>query len=410
VRWWRVLPLLAGLAELGWFVLVGRPRTTPGQIYAYTGGILLTMAGLVLAGPWLTQVGSRLMIRRAGRPAALLAARRLSDDPRAGFRAISGLVLALFVASIAVGLITTIDAYEGGSGVTAAEKATLVDDLTDWSARPPSAPVAALPDHLLAELRAVPGVRAVAVVHAASYTDGLFEGVASCADLAPVRVLGRCPDGGTTVRLSVNTAGSRFQPPVWPVAGLPADRLAALPVNGIAVVTDGSTTAIEGARTVLETRIADAPQTSNPLTVGESMARNGNVRLNAQYHQLADVVVLTSLPIAGCTLAVSVLAGLNDRRRPFALLRLAGTPLRLLRRVVVLESAVPLLVSAAAAIGTGLLAAFLFLRSQLGERLQPPGPAFWAVVAAGLALSLVIIASTLPVLARTTGPESARNE
>jgi predicted lysophospholipase L1 biosynthesis ABC-type transport system permease subunit len=105
-----------------------------------------------------------------------------------------------------------------------------------------------------------------------------------------------------------------------------------------------------------------------------------------------------------------VVAGLNDRRRPFALLRLAGTPLRLLRRVVVLESAVPLLVSAAVAIGTGLLAAFLFLHSQLGERLQLPSPAFWAVVAAGLALSLAIIASTLPVLARTTGPESARNE
>jgi predicted lysophospholipase L1 biosynthesis ABC-type transport system permease subunit len=105
-----------------------------------------------------------------------------------------------------------------------------------------------------------------------------------------------------------------------------------------------------------------------------------------------------------------VVAGLNDRRRPFALLRLAGTPLRLLRRVVLLESAVPLLVSAAAALGTGFLAAFLFLRAQLDERLQAPGPAYWGVVAAGLVLSLAIIASTLPALARITGPENARND
>ena len=58
------------------------------------------MAGLVIAGPWLTMVGSRLMARRTSRPAALIAGRRLADNPQAGFRAISGLVLALFVTSV----------------------------------------------------------------------------------------------------------------------------------------------------------------------------------------------------------------------------------------------------------------------------------------------------------------------
>jgi len=116
------------------------------------------------------------------------------------------------------------------------------------------------------------------------------------------------------------------------------------------------------------------------------------------------------LPIAGVTLAVSVVAGVNDRRRPFSLLRLTGAPLRVLRRVVWIESAVPLLAAAAVSIGTGFLAAYLFLRSQLSETLQPPGPAYYAVVAAGLLAALAIIASTLPVLRRVTGPETARNE
>ena len=409
VRWWRLLPLLAGLGALGWFVLAGKPATIPGQIYGFTGGLLVTMAGLVVAGPWLTQLGSRLMLRGAGRPAALLAARRLSDDPRAGFRAISGLVLALFVASVAVGLITTIDAYEGGSGVTTAQKATLVDDLNDYTSRRPSTPVRALPADLPAELRDVPGVRSVVVVHAASSTDGFPDGVVSCADLATIPALGRCPAGAAAVRISVNMAGSRFQPPVWPATSARAVQPAG-PVAGVVVGTDGSTAAIERARTLLETGIPAAPYAANPMTVAESMGENANVRLDAEYRQLADVVVLTSLPIAGCTLAVSVIAGLNDRRRPFALLRLTGAPLRSLRRVVVLESAVPLLVSAAVAIGTGFLAAFLFLRSQLDYRLQAPGGAYWAVVGAGLVLSLAIIASTLPVLARTTGPEAARAE
>jgi hypothetical protein len=51
--------------------------------------------------------------------------------------------------------------------------------------------------------------------------------------------------------------------------------------------------------------------------------------------------MLTALPIAGC----SVVAGLNDRKRPFSWLRLTGAPLSMLRRVVALENAVPLLVS-----------------------------------------------------------------
>ena len=49
------------------------------------------------------------------------------------------------------------------------------------------------------------------------------------------------------------------------------------------------------------------------------------------------MVILVSLPIAGCSLAVSVAAGLTDRKRPFSLLRLTGAPLGVLRRVVALE-------------------------------------------------------------------------
>jgi hypothetical protein len=247
-------------------------------------------------------------------------------------------------------------------------------------------------------------------VHAASFTDGLPEGVVTCRDLAAVPALGSCPAGAATVRISPQMAGSRFQPPVWPASGLPADRLAALPVLGVAVATDGSPAAIERARTLLETGIAKAPYMASPLTIGESEAQNGNARLSAEYRQLADVVILTSLPIAGCTLAVSVVAGLNDRRRPFALLRLTGAPLRTLRRVVVLESAAPLLLGAAVAMGTGFLAAFLFLRSQLDQTLQPPGWGYYVAVAAGVLASLAVLASTLPVLARVTGPESARAE
>ncbi len=60
--------------------------------------------------------GARAMARRARRPATLIAARRLADDPRAGFRTISGLILALFVSTVALAVITSIAANRSAPG------------------------------------------------------------------------------------------------------------------------------------------------------------------------------------------------------------------------------------------------------------------------------------------------------
>ena len=118
----------------------------------------------------------------------------------------------------------------------------------------------------------------------------------------------------------------------------------------IGVETDGTTTAIEQARTVLETEpaypVPDAPSTPEDNVVADVATNNG-------YQQPANVVILVSLPIAGCTLVAGIAAGLADRKRPFSMLRLAGARLSTLRSVVALEGAVPLLSVGVVAIGTG---------------------------------------------------------
>ncbi|MEV0534743.1 hypothetical protein [Kitasatospora sp. NPDC050463] len=91
------------------------------------------------------------------------------------------------------------------------------------------------------------------------------------------------------------------------------------------------------------------------------------------------------------------------------MLRLTGAPLRLLQRVIALESALPLVVVAAIATGTGFAASVMFLKSQMEYDLVSPGTVYFVLVALGLAASLGIIASTLPLLKRITGPEAVRN-
>ena len=422
-RAWRLIPLLAGVAELAFFI-GRRPATTPGQIEAYMTGFLLILAGLIVAGPWLTMAGARLIAHRTSRPATLIAARRLADNPRAGFRAISGLVLALFVTTVAVGVITTIDANRGSGNLGPDARVTLVDQFSAPE-MDVNAPPVTIPAATLNRLRAIHGVTGETVIHknpvtgsipdaelgAPSSFGGVPAGLASCAQLARTPALGRCPPGAQAAAIPAfplslgltHRQGTQSEI-VWPAAAISAQRLQRLPALALVVSTNGSRSAIEEARTTLENAY---PARVTPPTIAELYS---NDAVLTGWQQLANVVVLASLAIAGCTLAASVAAGLNERKRPFSLLRLTGAPLRLLRRVVTLETVVPLLAVSVVSIGMGFLAAQLFLKSQLSYSLQPPGLGYYLVVIVGLAASLAVIASTMPLLRRITGPETARNE
>jgi hypothetical protein len=401
-RAWRLIPLAAGLAELAYFI--GRkPATTNGQSAAYLSGIFLVMIGLVVAGPYLTMLGSRLLARRARRPGTLIAGRRLADDPRAGFRAVSGLMLALFVTSVATGVIGTLVGERGDGPLSATERGTLSAFAFPDDRTPTQAPMttAAIP----AGLTSVPGVDQVQVVRLAPTRNmGMPPGLIACAELARTPRLGSCPPGAEVVAVQAGLL-DRDAAPVWPAAPITRAELDRLPVLSVVVTTDGSATALERARTLLQQAY---PDIWPPAT--EAEFRSDFARSLVQFQRLADVVIVASLLIAGCSLAVSVTGGINERKRPFALLRLAGVRLAELRRVVLLESAVPLLAAAAIAAAAGFLAAHLFLRAQLEYTLRPPGPAYYVIVLLGLTVSLALITSTMPLLRRITGPHTARNE
>ncbi len=431
---WRVIPLLAGLAELGFWTVHGHPASGTGQIQAFASSFLIILVGLFIAGPWLTMAAAVAMARWTSRPATLLAARRIGDDPRAAFRAVSGLVLALFITTAAVVAITTQDAKEPSTFGTAAQLNLMTDQIATASSSGsgvsdpgPAAPAA----NLAVRLDAIGGIQGVAVlrVDPTLTIPGTFHDlnvnqsgkgipvpadVVSCAQLAAVPVLGRCPAGATSAAIPAgalgpngffsNTGTSGF---TWPAANIPAARLDTLGVDAIGAKTDGTTAAIEQARTVLETEpaypVLNAPSTPEDSIVADDAANNG-------YQQLANVVILVSLPIAGCTLVAGIAAGLADRKRPFSMLRLAGARLSTLRGVVALEGAVPLLSVAAVAIGTGFAGAAMFAREAQQHPMVAPGAAYYLLTAGGILVSLGIIAATFPLLARITGPEVARNE
>jgi hypothetical protein len=406
---WRLAVAPIGLAVLTFFMLHGVPDGSIHQVEVFLPSILTVMAGLVLAGPWVTMVAARTLARRSRRPATLIAARRLADNPGAAFRAISGLVVGLFVTTVSVGILTTLNA-ERGSDLPGAARTVMVERLD-------RAPMTSLPASVVDDLSSTAGVRGVLVLRknpedpTGRFLSGDYDGLTTCAELAKDPQLGSCTPGATTANVDVFFdprfgSAAKVSAPVWPTTGIAGEKLATLPIAAVAADTDGSRGTLETVRTILDTAfptVAFSPGTRDDWATDST-------KTSVEFRRLAYVVSLASLPIAGCSLAVSVIGGLSERKRPFSLLRLTGVPLRMLRTVVAFESAVPLVLVAVVAIGLGLVAAQLFLKAQMDYTLRPPGLSYYAIVVIGLAASLAIIGSTLPLLRRITGPEVARND
>jgi hypothetical protein len=409
----RIVPLLGGIAFLAYFDAAGKPGAIGSQLLELLVGFALLIVGLVLAGPWFTTAGSRIMTKRASRPATLIAGRHLLDNPKAAFRFVSGLVIALFVASAAIGALSSVTQVTGGGGASAG-LGTLADPFCTFSTTncPKSAVVASVAPSVLDELRATPGVRGVALVHEAPNQTqaGRSFGLVACDQLAKTPAIGRCAPRATSASVGyflskVLGHTSNASTTTWPSWNLSAAQLGSLPVSAIVVATNGSSGAIERVRTQLERAF---PFQGTPVTV-EALDPS-TARLLSMIQDMTDVIIVASLIIAACSLAVNIAAGLGERKRPFSLLRLTGVPTTLLHRVVALESALPLFVVATVSIAVGLVSAALYLHSQVGIAFRIPGLAYWVTVVAGLVASLAIIASTFPLLDRMTGPEVARND
>jgi hypothetical protein len=434
---WRLAPLVAGLVVFA--VAPAIPAQQPAAAGLSGGpgnaalpvtllGLLLMMLGLVLSGSWLTVQGAGLVARAARRASALLSSRRLADNPKAAFRSVSGLVLAVFVGTVIASVVPAIDA-----GMRAAGGGTLTDVLrVSFVPEPDPAaehPVVGLAPEvgraLVDRLRAVPDTAVLPLYAPESQLTGYAclganacaptEAAIACADLAPFPALGRCAAGVSAIRAQFGLLLSHDN-----IAGLPLPfaggdseqftaQPAAQPLEAMLVRTSGQA-GLERIRTLLAAYTTRIGATSAPKTIGESIAlRDARYR---QVQQITLAIVAVTLLVAGCSLAVAVGGGLVERRRPFTLLRVAGTPAAVLFRVVAFEALVPLLLATAVAViaGAGVAASVTRTLTRGGPLLHLPGPGFYASMAVGFVAALAVIVSALPLLRRMTDPNGARFE
>ncbi len=369
VSWRRVLPIVIGMALI---MAAGLPESLiPDGVVqvVFLGGFLLATIGIVAIGPWLTALAGRAMARFSGSATGIIVSNRIAEAPVATFRSVSGLVLAVFMVTIFSA------ASAGVSGRFA------IND------RPDRMPVDALltivadgataPDSLPGVTALITGTRGGRATYLAVFTG---------ADLAALGIGGdRAADELYRVDLRRFTAAaSTASLKITPIASAPADRMP----HVLIARTDGSSTAMEMARTALQTETAwQVP----PMTRLESNLL-GPARVMKELSTIAYSGALITILISGLSLSVSTLGAIIDRKRVFGLLRLVGMPAKTLDRVVFLEAATPLAAVLVFAILAGYLAAWLIVRS-LTEGIGIGGPdlTYILFLLAGLIGALAIL-------------------
>jgi hypothetical protein len=431
---WRLTVLAAGVVIYVAGLLVTSPRSIGAPAYP---GLLIIMAGLVVAGPWLTAASARLLTRLSGGASPLLAGRRLSDNPKAAFRSVTGLVLAVFLGTMA-GVVLPAAQAGVGSPVAVALGNVLRDDQLpgDTLRCPPGsgqgfcsgAQMIGSPGlsgqaaaRFLSPLRAIPGTTVYPIYNTPKVFGANTGNVVSCAVMRDLAVVGQCPAGARAVLTDTSSLLDNDNPQyiVKPVAGPDTPpypgSLSTLPLVAV-LVRAGSPGALERARTYLATHTAPSVPGQNgnlpvpPRTIAEVVMIRTSEDTIAQ--RLIDAAVTLTLIVAGCSLAVAVGGGLVDRKRPFTLLRVSGVPAGALSRVVLMEAALPLaaatVIAAGIAYSTSVLAVSRLAAE--GVTIPSPGRVYYETLGAGLVLALLVIFLTIPLLRRMSAPGNIRFE
>jgi hypothetical protein len=332
---------------------------------------LSILLGLVLVGPWACMWASRGLAALSRHATTLIAARRIAADPYTAFRAVGSVSIAAFVAtSLAIGGAVESDGADRARSV--------LDGGVAVDAR--GTPEAAL----------APLMSAGTVVARAGAGGRM---VVRCADLARVSEL-TCP-----LPASFGDEGSPMG--VGNLTGFAEPGDERLPIHSLYVPTDGTTAAQERVRTVLATAAPYALARTEPeWSYNDELGVDGF----SSGFQVATAFVLF---VAACSLTVSVVAALLERKRPFALLRASGVRLGELRLIALLETAAPLLLTVLGGMSTAFVVMFL---SVPRAEWALPGADFFLGAAISVVLTLAVCSVTWPLMDVATRHDNVRFE
>jgi hypothetical protein len=189
-------------------------------------------------------------------------------------------------------------------------------------------------------------------------------------------------------------------------AGVPAtvDTVGEDDWDGLLAGTPGVIAHISGGGQARLDTAVTALTAANPARppVTQDYATAGDRTAIGRFAEVSTATLALSFLVATASAGLTAAAGVLDRRRIYGLLRLAGTPLKVLDRARVRETVIPLVVLAGGTTATGVYASYR-LNKAFGASLNVTGVLeLAACVAVGAAAMFAAIGGSRPLLRRVT--------
>ena len=395
LRGWRPLVPATGIAIFVWlsskpgldWLTAHKESAIPSILLL--AALLLVMFGLVLTGGWLTNKLSLLAARWANNGSMLIAGKRTAVHSRTVFRGVSGVVLALFAGSFYL---------TATSGIENLNVQAIKDNGYSQLKHGTAAVIGrSLPGDMAKQLNQQSYVTSVATIYPRE--DG---SAIRCQDLA-IYTEHTCPSNARPDQFAL----LNFDAPVVKNVSLMADNIDTSGAKEY-LVTVKSDNDLEKLRSMVVMR---ANQYDLTYVVGGTDSKKPHINPTIrEFASLAYIGIGVTLFVAVASLVVSTIGGLMERRRSLYTLRLGGMRLIQLKRLVMVESVAPLLITSVLSCGIGVWTGAVFTK-MFSTTLKPVlTPTYFAIVGAGLAAAIIGIYLILPMVDKLTRAEANQTE
>jgi len=395
LRGWRALVPAAGIAIFAW--LSSKPgldwltanKESAMPILLLMAALLLVMFGLILAGGWLTNKLSLLAARWANNGSMLIAGKRTAVHSRTVFRGVSGVVLALFAGSFYL---------TATSGIENLNIQAIKDNGYSQLKYGTAAVIGrSLPGDMAKQLNQQSYVTSVATIYPRE--DG---NVIRCQDLATYTEH-TCPNNARPDQFAL----LNFDAPVVKNVSLINDKIDPSGAKEY-LVTVKSDNDLEKLRSMVVMR---ANQYDLTYVVGGTDSKKPHINPTIrEFANLAYIGIGVTLFVAVASLIVSTIGGLMERRRSLYTLRLGGMRLGQLKRLVMVESVAPLIITSILSCSIGVWTGAVFTK-MFSTTLKPVlTPTYFAIVGLGLLTAIIGIYLILPMVDKLTRAEANQTE
>lgn len=368
------------------------------------GSVIVVMLGLVLVGPWITYTLATLLGKNTSRTNVLLSSRRISLHSQQVFRAVSGLVLALFAASFFLTAISGIVANQVNP-----KRYGFVPNLQkDW------VEISGV-DLTDSQLDSIANLSYVGDRINGFNSLGTYY-IVSCEELTRISTL-RCEDGhlNDQVGISMYDVGTPYvyaaskEELLKKLAARHPDWSEDKPY--LAAFFNVQPDNFDKLRTDIAKMLPNPTLTQMALLHSEIQFTNVSASSIVQEmtgYTYLGIAVTMAVALLGTI--ISTIGGLLERRRSLTTLRLGGMTSRELKRLITIESLIPLLSSSLLAAALGLLIGFYLMEMVSASIDAVISPVFLLTLAGLVAVSVISILFILPMVDKITNLAENRTE